>query len=173
LSLGTGKPGAIPVPLDGRVDALTFTRAMMNDCDERAREIERQISGVGIYFRFAVEQGMQNNHLDPPSYFGWITQTISSLTSFGHSVEQGRQNHQYTGEDRDPSWIQTQADVYLSDYGGSNSIDGLLKNFKAATNYVTLEQLGMVPMFPECCFSSFRRICWWCKRGCPVKCDAG
>jgi hypothetical protein len=147
-------------------------RAMMNDCDERAQEIERQISGVGIYFRFSVEQGMQNNRLGPASYLSRVTQMIGSLTSFGGSVEQGVRNH-HPGEATDPSWIQTQADVYLSDQGTSKTINGLLKNFKAVTNYITLEQLGMLPPFPEHCFSSSCRICWWCKRGCPVKCDAG
>jgi hypothetical protein len=170
LSLGAGKSGAIPVPLDDRVDPQAFMRAMMNDCDERAQEIERQIGGVGVYFRFSVEQGMQNN--PPGAYLGWITQAIGSLTSFGRSIEQGMQNH-HIGEVADPSWIQTQADVYLSDHGTSKNIDGLLKNFKVATNCITLEQLGMLPPSPGYYFSSFRRIRRWCKRGSPVKCNAG
>jgi hypothetical protein len=36
---------------------------MINDCEQRAQEIERQIGRVGIYFRFSVEQGMQKDRL--------------------------------------------------------------------------------------------------------------
>jgi hypothetical protein len=72
LSLGTGKPGAIPVPLDGQVDPQALMRTMMNNCDQRAQDIERQIGGVGIYFRFSVEQGMQNHHGAQASNASWI-----------------------------------------------------------------------------------------------------
>jgi hypothetical protein len=37
----------------------------MNDSEQRAQEIERQIGRVGIYFRFSVEQGMQSDRLGP------------------------------------------------------------------------------------------------------------
>lgn len=86
LSLGTGKPGTIPVPPEGQVDPQTLTRAMMSECDQRAQEIERQVGGVGIYFRFSVEQGMQNHHasqvLDP----SWIaSQTEVYMSDQGTS----------------------------------------------------------------------------------------
>lgn len=114
LSLGTGKYGAAPVPLDRPVDLQALMRAMMNDCDERAQEIKRQIGGVGIYFRLSVEQGMQNHHADETS---------------------------------NPSWIETQAAIYVSDQGTSREISALLQNFDAAARHITLDQLGMSPPF--------------------------
>jgi hypothetical protein len=72
LSLGTGHPGTIPIPPDGDVDMHKLMRDMMNDCEQRAQEVERRLGRVGIYFRFSVQQGMQNIHggqaMDP----NWI-----------------------------------------------------------------------------------------------------
>jgi hypothetical protein len=65
LSLGTGHPGVISFPSGDGVDLSKVMRDMMNDCEQRAQEIERQIGRVGIYFRFSVEQGMQNDLLGP------------------------------------------------------------------------------------------------------------
>jgi hypothetical protein len=64
LSLGTGHPGVISFPSGGG-DLNSVMLDMMNDCEQRAQEIERQIGRVGIYFRFSVEQGMQSNLLGP------------------------------------------------------------------------------------------------------------
>jgi hypothetical protein len=60
LSLGTGHPGTIPVSPDGNVDIHRLLRDMMSDCEQRAQEVERRLGRVGIYFRFSVQQGMQN-----------------------------------------------------------------------------------------------------------------
>jgi hypothetical protein len=65
LSLGTGHPGVISFPSGGGGDLNSVMLDMMNDCEQRAQEIERQIGRVGIYFRFSVEQGMQSNLLGP------------------------------------------------------------------------------------------------------------
>jgi hypothetical protein len=65
LSLGTGHPGVISFPSGDGVDLSKVMRDMMNDCEQRAQETERQIGRVGIYFRFSVEQGMQSNLLGP------------------------------------------------------------------------------------------------------------
>jgi len=80
LSLGTGHPGVISVPSGGGGDLNSVMFDMMNDCEQRAQEIERQIGRVGIYFRFSVEQGMQSDCLGPvaePSQV--IAQTESYL----------------------------------------------------------------------------------------------
>jgi hypothetical protein len=73
LSLGTGHPGTIPVPADGTVDIHRLMRDMMNDCEQRAQEIERRLGRVGIYFRFSVQQGMQNIHGDQVTDPSWIS----------------------------------------------------------------------------------------------------
>jgi hypothetical protein len=65
LSLGTGHPGVISFPSGGEADLHSIMRDVMNDCEQRAQEIEQQIGRVGIYFRFSVEQGMQSDHLGP------------------------------------------------------------------------------------------------------------
>jgi hypothetical protein len=62
LSIGAGHPGTIPIPPDGSVDMHRLMRDMMNDCEQRAQEVERRLGRVGIYFRFSVQQGMQNIH---------------------------------------------------------------------------------------------------------------
>jgi hypothetical protein len=65
LSLGTGHPGVISFPSGGGGDLNSVMLDMMNDCEQRAQEIERQIGRVGIYFRFSVKQGMQRDRLGP------------------------------------------------------------------------------------------------------------
>jgi len=64
LSLGTGHPGAIPVPPNGHVDIHRLMRDMLNDCEQRAQEIEieRGLGSVGVCFRFSMQEGMQNIH---------------------------------------------------------------------------------------------------------------
>jgi hypothetical protein len=109
LSIGTGHPGTIPIPPDGNADIHKLVRDMMNDCEQRAQEIERRLGRVGVYFRFSVQQGMQNIHGDQAT---------------------------------DPSWISSQTDAYLSDQRTSETLDTLLKAFKAPNKHVTLGQLG-------------------------------
>jgi hypothetical protein len=45
----------------------------MNDCEQRAQEVERRLGRVGIYFRFSVQQGMQNIHGGPATDPSWIS----------------------------------------------------------------------------------------------------
>jgi hypothetical protein len=48
--------------------------------------MERQIGGVGIYFRFSVEQGMQNHHGTQASSMSWIaTQAAVYVSELGTS----------------------------------------------------------------------------------------
>lgn len=72
LSLGTGHPGVISVPPNGELDIQALMRAVANDCEQRAQDIERQIGRVGIYFRFSVDQGMQNHHAAQVVDPSWI-----------------------------------------------------------------------------------------------------
>ena len=84
LSIGTGHPGIISFPADGGDVSLRRLRDMMNDCEQRAQEIEQQIGRVGIYFRFSVEQGMQNDSPAQAADPSWIlAQTESYLTDAG------------------------------------------------------------------------------------------
>jgi hypothetical protein len=56
-------------------------RDMMYDCEQRAQEIEQRIGPVGIYSRFSVEQGMQNDHPGGPVDVTWtVAQTEDYLT---------------------------------------------------------------------------------------------
>lgn len=65
LSVGAGHPGVLFLAPDGGANLHAVMHNMMNDCEQRAQEMERQIGRVGIYFRFSVEQGMQNDCLGP------------------------------------------------------------------------------------------------------------
>jgi hypothetical protein len=82
LSLGTGHPGIITLPSAGGEATLhRMMRNMMDDCEQRAQEIEERIGRVGIYSRFSVEQGMQNDHTGGPIDAAWIlAQTEDYLT---------------------------------------------------------------------------------------------
>jgi hypothetical protein len=72
LSLGAGHPGTIPIPPEGKIDLNRFLRDMMNDCEQRAREFERRLGRVGIYFRFSVQQGMRNVNGDQATDPSWM-----------------------------------------------------------------------------------------------------
>ena len=81
LSLGTGHPGTISIPPDGSVDIHKLLRDMMNDCEQRAQEIERRLGRVGIYFRFSVQQGMQNIHGGQATDPSWIAAQTEAYLS--------------------------------------------------------------------------------------------
>ncbi|KIM23090.1 hypothetical protein M408DRAFT_28203 [Serendipita vermifera MAFF 305830] len=84
LSLGTGHPGIISWPSDGGdLDIYKVTRDIMNDCEQRAQEIEARMGRVGIYSRFSVEQGMQNGLPGQAADPGWITTQTESYLN-GH-----------------------------------------------------------------------------------------
>jgi hypothetical protein len=88
LSLGVGHPGIITVPSAGGEATLhRIMRDMMDDCEQRAQEIEQRIGRVGVYSRFSVEQGMQNDHPGGPVDAAWIlAQTEDYLTQ--HDTEE-------------------------------------------------------------------------------------
>lgn len=51
---------------------------------QKARDIEQKIGTIGVYFRFSVEQGMQNERFDQTSDPSWIlTQTESYIEDPG------------------------------------------------------------------------------------------
>lgn len=73
LSLGTGHPGVVSIPLSGGEAAMhKVMQEMMTNCEQRAQEIEQRISRVGIYSRFSVEQGMQNDNPGRVENPNWI-----------------------------------------------------------------------------------------------------
>jgi hypothetical protein len=82
LSLGIGHPGIVALPSAGEEATLhRIMRDLMHDCEQRAHEIEQRIGRVGIYSRFSVEQGMQNDHPGGPVDAAWIVaQTEDYLT---------------------------------------------------------------------------------------------
>jgi hypothetical protein len=88
LSLGVGHPGIITISSTGGEATLhRMMRDMMDDCEQRAQEIEQRIGRVGIYSRFSVEQGMQNDHPGGPIDAAWIlAQTEDYLTR--HDTEE-------------------------------------------------------------------------------------
>jgi hypothetical protein len=52
----------------------------MNDCEQRAQEMEQQLGRAGIYFRFSVEQGMQTEYPGQAADPSWVlAQTESYL----------------------------------------------------------------------------------------------
>jgi hypothetical protein len=81
LSLGTGHPGTIPIPPDGNVDIHKLMRDMMNNCEQRAQEIERRLGRVRIYFRFSVQQGMQHIHGGQATDPSWISSQTNAYLS--------------------------------------------------------------------------------------------
>jgi hypothetical protein len=81
LSLGTGHPGTVPVPADGAVDIHGLMRDMMNDCEQRAQDVERRLGRVNIYFRFSVQQGMQKVHGDQVTDPSWISSQTDAYLS--------------------------------------------------------------------------------------------
>ena len=89
LSVGNGDLGVIVSPLDG--GELGFYKLMqdvMHDCTKVAREIKQKIGRAGIYFRFCVEQGMQNHHASQVTDPSWIvTQTESYLENITDQLE--------------------------------------------------------------------------------------
>jgi hypothetical protein len=73
LSLGVGHPGIIALPsAGGEAARYRMMRDMMDDCEQRAQEMEERIGRVGIYSRFSVDQGMQNDHSGGPIDAAWI-----------------------------------------------------------------------------------------------------
>jgi hypothetical protein len=56
-------------------------RDMMNDCEQRAQDIERRLGRVGIYFRFSVQQGMQNIHGGQATDPSWIAAQTEAYLS--------------------------------------------------------------------------------------------
>ncbi|KIM19665.1 hypothetical protein M408DRAFT_31025 [Serendipita vermifera MAFF 305830] len=86
LSLGTGHPGTISWPSNGGdLDPYKLMRDMMNDCEQRSQEMEERIGRAGIYSRFSVEQGMQNDHPGQTADPGWITTQTESYLSGQHA----------------------------------------------------------------------------------------
>jgi len=84
LSLGTGNPGIIALPPEGGNLSLQALHNMMDDCEQRAQEIDQQIGRLGIYFRFSVEQGMQNNRANMTVDPSWVmAQTMAYLEDHG------------------------------------------------------------------------------------------
>lgn len=85
LSLGNGHPGIISLPPSNEdLDLSRIIWDMINDCTQKAQEIEQRIGSSGIYFRFSVEQGMQNVHSSQIGDPSWIiTQTESYIQDPG------------------------------------------------------------------------------------------
>ncbi|KIM20244.1 hypothetical protein M408DRAFT_82349, partial [Serendipita vermifera MAFF 305830] len=82
ISLGTGHPGIITLPAQTKgADLYTVMRDMMNDCEQKAQDMEQILGSTRIYSRFSVDQGMQNHHHNQATDPEWITtQTESYLT---------------------------------------------------------------------------------------------
>lgn len=74
LSLGTGNPGISSLPLSGRVTVShRATRDTMHDCEQKAQEFGERLGRIGIYYRFSVDQGMQDDQAGRINDPEWIT----------------------------------------------------------------------------------------------------
>ncbi|KIM21462.1 hypothetical protein M408DRAFT_333430 [Serendipita vermifera MAFF 305830] len=88
LSVGTGHPGIIALTSGQEdVDLNRAMRDIMNDCTQKAREVEDQIGQSGIYFRFSVDQGMQNNISNATDAAWIVTQTETYLEGQNRKLE--------------------------------------------------------------------------------------
>lgn len=81
LSVGSGHPGIPSLPI-GSICASQHRQMhdMMLNCELEAREIQHQMIGLDTYFRFSVEQGMQQNHIFADN-LGWISAQTSVYLS--------------------------------------------------------------------------------------------
>lgn len=87
LSLGSGHPGVIAFPLNGGIDALRqVTLKMMKDCEQTAQETQKQIGCSGVYFRFSVEQGMQQDQAERDE-LTWIYSQVIGYIDIQDTVD--------------------------------------------------------------------------------------
>ena len=89
LSIGNGNLGVIVSPLNG--DELEFYKVMrdvVHDCTKVAQEIKQRIGRAGVYFRFSVEQGMQNAHAADAMDPAWIVTQTESYLELEDSTDQ-------------------------------------------------------------------------------------
>jgi hypothetical protein len=91
LSLGSGHPGLVSASPSSRSDEwLKIMRQMTADCEKVAQEMWEKIGEDGAYFRFSVEQGLQNHHGPKVDLTSWVnTQTRGYL-------ENGQMSHLWT-----------------------------------------------------------------------------
>ena len=89
LSTGNGHLGVIISPLDGgEIGLQKVMRDLVEDCKKTAMEIKQKIGRAGIYFRFCVEQGMQDHHASQVTDHSWIvTQTECYLQDIGDQLD--------------------------------------------------------------------------------------
>ena len=86
LSIGTGNPGVVSLPSSDE-DLHTTMREMLNDCEQKAQDVERRIGRLGIYSRFSVEQGMQKRQPSQTADPGWITAQTETYLAHHETCE--------------------------------------------------------------------------------------
>lgn len=60
ISLGSGQLGPLTGPVkNSKEEWVDLLRNMVESCEETAQETEAQIGHFDVYFRFSVEQGLQ------------------------------------------------------------------------------------------------------------------
>lgn len=81
LSIGSGHPGTLSLTEDDSSDALgQLMRGVLLDCEKQAQEVQQWMGKFDIYFRFSVEQGMQNTPT-LAGELGWISAQTSGYLS--------------------------------------------------------------------------------------------
>jgi hypothetical protein len=78
LSLGSGHPGTISMPITDETRKSDIYRQIISDSEVLAEEIKKRVENAGIYFRFSVRQGMQKNDSTTSDEPGWIFAQASS-----------------------------------------------------------------------------------------------
>lgn len=74
VSFGSGNLGILASPIDGDTNSWAkITHSIAIDCEQAAQEIESQMGHLGIYFRFSVEQGLQDVYNDITGDLGRMT----------------------------------------------------------------------------------------------------
>lgn len=73
LSLGSGHPGLVSASSSSGGDEwLQIMRSMITNCEKTAQEMREKMGEDGAYFRFNVEQGLQNHHGADTDYGSWV-----------------------------------------------------------------------------------------------------
>lgn len=88
LSLGVGYPGIVSIPSNqGEAGLYSVMRDLMNDCEEKAQEMEQRIGNLGIYSRISVDQGMQKQDPHQAEDLDWIASQTESYLALHEASE--------------------------------------------------------------------------------------
>jgi hypothetical protein len=81
LSIGSGHPGLVSASSSTRYDEwLRVMKDMAANCEQASQEMRERMGEDGVYFRFSVEQGLQEYHGVHVDQVTWVfAQTVAYL----------------------------------------------------------------------------------------------